>query len=827
MRADVPTARATSELSGEHAPNLIVMLAMLVSVIALWGATAQTGHAQLLPATPLRAASTPAASPAPPPSAAPAPSQTLSPALQASERPLSDIDAQQKEMQTRLAATQADLVKAQNALKEVNALDPVAQASAKEHLEDLSHRNDAYIQIIDNLKNLRRLSNKLENARKDRLAWKPPAGSAPWPLTVADDLQFEIMRGQAQIQHLTQRRAIIDEQLSELKKSRASVEAELRQSTQKPGGLAAGLGVPTNRLQSAAERRLARINLDLVNFSVDSDTILVEQNTATLALASLKQTWDVYQHRFSFSADDFTKIRVGIDKTIEQLRTQEQQASARINRTLEQAALAKARLDQLESTPNVSSDAVVTARRSWRTADVLAEASLIEREKFRAQIDLNLLSLQFWQIRQKLYSNTDIMNDLGDMTLRQQTLIKQLAQGLAYLTQIIADKSQAAFDLTAQLQQVTDPAEKAFLNGLLGPVSQQIDTTRNLYVLIGRVHQYLQIVGAELKYAEANKTIMQRLKAARATVSDLGKEIWHYELFVVDDSILVDGREIKTKRGITIGKTAGAIIILVFGFSLISGLIRRTLTLAVTKANLGLTKSVVLGRWLTLIAGFTLIVTALNLVDIPLSAFAFLGGALAIGVGFGAQNILKNLISGVILLIEKPVRIGDFVEIDSILGTVTSIGLRFSIVHGPQGDDILIPNSVLVEQKLINWTYSTPSARKDVKVTVGYRSNVDTVREILVAASQDEPHVLGTPAALITLEDFGDNGLVFNLRFWVSLRSGVPPNEIQSNLRFKILQAFEQAGIELPFPQRTLMFAPESTLAVQVQASPPTNQNTL
>jgi len=800
-----------------HALRLIVMLA---SMLLLWGATAPPVYTQLLPATPLRAALTPAVSPTTASSMSPATGS----ALQPSERTASDIDAQQQEMQTRLVSTHADFIKAQNAFKEVSALDPVALASAKEHLEDLSHRSDAYTQIIDNLKNLRRLSSKLEKARKDRLTWKPPTGSAPWPLAVADDLQFEIMRGQAQIQHLVQRRAIIDEQLTELKKSRISVEAELRQSTQKPLGLTV-LGAQTNKLQSAAERRLARINLDLVNFSIDSDAILVEQTTAALVLASLKQTWDAYQHRFSFSTEDFTKIRVNIEKTIEQLRNQEQQASARINRTLEQAALAKAKLDQLESTLNVSGDTVVAARRNWRTADVLAEASLIEREKFRAQIDLNLLSLQFWQIRQKLYSSTDSSSDLGDMALRQQTLTKQLAQGLAYLTQIIADKSQAAFDLTTQLQQATDPAEKTFLNGLLGPITQQIDTTRNLYVLIGRVHQYLQIVGTELEYADTNKTIIQRLKAARVIVIELSKEIWNYELFVIDDSVLVDGREIKTKRGITIGKTAGAIIILVFGFSLLSGLIRRSLALAVNKANLGLSKSVALGRWLTLIAGFTLIVTALNLVDIPLSAFAFLGGALAIGVGFGAQNILKNLISGVILLVEKPVRIGDFVEIDSILGTVTSIGLRFSTVHGPQGDDILIPNSVLVEQKLINWTYSTPSARKDVKVTVGYRSNVDTVREILAAASKDEPHVLGTPAALITLEDFGDNGLVFNLRFWVSLQSGVPPNEIQSNLRFKILQAFEQAGIELPFPQRTLMFDPASTLAVQVQASPPTTRN--
>ena len=114
-----------------------------------------------------------------------------------------------------------------------------------------------------------------------------------------------------------------------------------------------------------------------------------------------------------------------------------------------------------------------------------------------------------------------------------------------------------------------------------------------------------------------------------------------------------------------------------------------------------------------------------------------------------------------------------------------------------------------------------------MRVTVSYRSNVDTVREILFAASKDNPHVLSTPAPLITLEDFGDNGLVFNLRFWVSLQSGVPANEIQSNLRIKILQAFEQAGIELPFPQRTLMFGQESTLAVQLQPSTQAKPNAL
>ena len=303
-RANAPNAgKAISPTLGRSRHSLAILTCTLI----LWISAAPLGHAQFLPATPLRATLTP--------TTAPALNQSNSPAPQASERTASDIDAQQQEMQTRLAASQADLVKAQNGFKELGSLDPAAQTSAKEHLEDLAHQSDAYAQIIDNLKNLRRLSNKLENARKDKLAWMPPSGSAPWPLAIADDLQFEIMRGQAQIQHLIQRRGIIDEQLSELKKSRISVEAELRQSGQRPLAVAA-VSTQTNKVQSANERRLARINLELINFSIDSDALLIEQTTATLLLASLKQTWSFYEHRFSFSTDDFKKIRAGIEKAI-------------------------------------------------------------------------------------------------------------------------------------------------------------------------------------------------------------------------------------------------------------------------------------------------------------------------------------------------------------------------------------------------------------------------------------------------------------------------------------------------------------------------------
>ena len=789
----------------------------LVGASLLWLTCSSFGQTQSPSQTTLQIAAQQTRPPALSPS-------TNNSAPTATERTSSDIDAQQQDMQARLIATQADLAKVQHALNAMNAPASEAYVSTKERLNDLVHLVDTYTHVIDNIKNLRRLSDKLANARKDKLAWQPPSGSAPWPIALADDLQFEIIRINAQLQHLSQRHTLIDAQLTELKKSRSATEADLRQITQKTETTSSTEPLP-NKAVIDNERRLSRINLELVNLSIDKDANAFEQTTAAVTLSLFQKNWDFYAHRFVFSNEDFNKIRGDIQRANEQTRAQEQQASSRINRTLDQAASAKTRLDQLESTPNAVADAVITAKRAWNTADALAETARIEREKYRSQIELNLASLQIWEIRQKIYSNTDVARELSDMMLRQQTLAKQLAQGLSHLTEIIADKSQAAVNISTQVQQATDLAEKSFLQGLLAQISAQIDSTRSLYSVIGRLNQYLQIVGAELEYANTHKTLLQRLETARALVTEVSKEVWHYELFAVDDSIIVDGREIKTKRGITIGKTAGAIIILIVGFVLISRLIRRTLALAVNKANLGISKSVVLGRWLTLVAGFTLILTALNLVDIPLSAFAFLGGALAIGVGFGTQNILKNLISGVMLLIEKPIRIGDLVEIDGVIGTVTSIGIRFSTVHGPQGNDTLIPNSTLVEQRLINWTYTSTNARRDIRVTVGYGSDAQSVREILLSVGKENPHVLGTPGPLVTLDDFGDNGLVFNLQFWVKLQTGVLVNEIQSDLRMQILGRFAAAGIDLPFPQRTVLFNQDAPLAVHVQPRTKSNRH--
>lgn len=726
-----------------------------------------------------------------------------------------DLDAQIAEIEKKQLAARTELGKAQNQLGTLIASDVVARTTTQESIAFFQQKIDLYSQSIDALKDLRRLTDKASAVKTEKDNWRPPAGTPPWPLAVADEVQFGIMQWQYQVQHLTQRLLIIDQEISDLKKIRTKYEIELRQALDTP------------ELTAKVETAKRQLELNTIALSaslLDQDVVTTEKQIALLQCAIQKQTWSFYNNRFSFSDEDLLKNQTALEKEISKLRGQETQASAKINRTLELAAAAKTRLSQLEATPKTPPQTILNARREWRKADSQAEAARVEREKFRTLIELTTLQIQLWKIRHDLYSPNLTQEGLSKMKAQQQALERRLDQGLQYLTQMIAEKSQSSFDLSEQAKAAQDPAEQAFLQELMKPITEQIDNARSLYLVLGRVRQLLEISQNEILSKESNRSLQQQLSGIKTIAMEYAKAVWNYELIAIDDSIIVDGREVKTKRSITIGKSIGAMMILFFGFMLISRLIKRTLAIAVNKAHLGASKSVVIGRWLMFFAGITLIITAFNLVEIPLSAFAFFGGALAIGVGFGTQNILKNLISGVMLLIEKPIRIGDLVEVDGVTGVVTSIGIRFSTIHGGQGTDTLIPNSSLVEHKLVNWTYSTPDVRKEIKITVAYNSNVEQVCAILHKVCLAHPDIMHEPSPLVMLEDFGDNGLLFNLQCWMKIQSGVVISQVLSELRMNILAAFNEAGIDLPFPQRVVRFDTSQALDISLRPEPSSPQ---
>lgn len=208
-------------------------------------------------------------------------------------------------------------------------------------------------------------------------------------------------------------------------------------------------------------------------------------------------------------------------------------------------------------------------------------------------------------------------------------------------------------------------------------------------------------------------------------------------------------------------------------------------------------------RIYNVLALIVLFITSLELMDVPLTAFAFVSGAIAIGVGFGAQNIINNFISGWILMWERPIRINDFLEIDNVAkGKVEAINTRSTRIRRVDGVHMLIPNSKLLENTVVNWTLVDNVMRTSVKVGVAYGTSARLVSQLIEQATKQQPDVMTAPIPLVIFDDFGDSALMFEVYFWVNASTGIDLRVIRSNVRFAIDALFEEHDVVISFPQR-------------------------
>jgi len=199
-----------------------------------------------------------------------------------------------------------------------------------------------------------------------------------------------------------------------------------------------------------------------------------------------------------------------------------------------------------------------------------------------------------------------------------------------------------------------------------------------------------------------------------------------------------------------------------------------------------------------------IIISILDFMNVPIAAFAFLSGAIAIGFGFGAQNIINNFISGWILMWERPIRIGDFLEIEDTKGVVEEINTRSTRIKRVDGVHLLIPNSKLLENTVVNWTLVDQLVRCSVKVGVAYGSPARKVAKLIMQATTEQPEALKDPKPLVTFDDFGDNALMFEVTFWISSRVEGGLRVAKSNVRFRLEELFEQENIVVAYPQRDI-----------------------
>ena len=531
----------------------------------------------------------------------------------------------------------------------------------------------------------------------------------------------------------------------------------------------------------AAELARTRTQAELDAMAADRQLGQVELLEATLRhvrsrLSITRYDLDEPLHRITLAEED---ARAAVEQARQRLATAERRladAQQRVERGPQPTAALRAELEarrrqrQLAQTQvtagQVTLERLGVERQVWeRRLDALAGAERSETELWAAEIER-------------------VLDQLRRNERLQATHREELAQDSQLLREAIAGADPATAPWLREQLQAAEALEAVHAGGSAAAAATRGFLARSL-------RDFAPPGGALDPLAEIRGFL------SRAA------SLWERELFVVDD------------RSITVGKITVATVLFVLGVSLsrffsrlLARLVyRRAFAPGAALASESLT-------FYALLVAFFLI--ALRTVNIPLTAFALLGGALAIGLGFGSQNVIGNFISGLILLVERPINVGDVVEVEGIHGTVDRIGPRSTRIRTFDNLHLIVPNSLLLEQKVVNWTLSDNTVRRQVNVGVSYDAPVREVTQLIRRTIDEHGLVLAKPEPKVILHDFGNDALVFRAYFWMRFDSKVSFFEVESDLRHRILNLFRDAGIAIAFPQRDVHVDAGRPLEVRV-----------
>ena len=522
------------------------------------------------------------------------------------------------------------------------------------------------------------------------------------------------------------------------------------------------------------------------------------------------------------------------DKAVQASHTVEftqQELDSQLAKLAGQAAAIEQKIDQAEAAEHQAQNLLEQMRK--QTYDQPSPASLQRLETARIEVDaaasrLNSLRLmrygvtlsqQAWQQRFRSMQARD-SHTLQQTTAQIEDTLERIAEWRSAI-QADSDRTRANLALLG-----TQVAEWQPEMGDRQLVERQIQAYQRRDALLRQNHDQIeQIAGMLHNWQQVNRVTNQdvswtdRLRGAAVASTQALAAVWQFEVITVDDTLMVEGREIAGKRSVTLGKLVQVLLILVLGLWLtgrVSAFARRWLLARYT----GEESAALL--WLRLSSigmAIGLVVLALITAHIPLTAFAFLGGALALGLGFGAQNLLNNFISGVILLVEKPIKPGDIVEVDGIRGRVYDIGSRCCQVQRFDGIDMLIPNSVFLEKTVTNWTLSDQLLRFTVNVGIAYGAPTETAIQLIREAVSGHPSVLKLPLPLVLLDEFGDSALQLRADYWLDLSLQDNSRQVASEIRLDIEKRFAEQGIAMPFPQRDVHLDSRDPIRVEMVAA--------
>ncbi|NLL37756.1 MAG: mechanosensitive ion channel [Fretibacterium sp.] len=490
-----------------------------------------------------------------------------------------------------------------------------------------------------------------------------------------------------------------------------------------------------------------------------------------------------------------------LNKNIEALQEEAARQKKQIVQTKQNLARAAVALE--EARQDLSEDAASTAEltpEGTRYSALLADLNRWEYSLTLIQDTLNWLdeAQAVWAARYKLFNNEAKGDEIWNYRNRSQSKIAELKARNESIQSLQDDYQTRISTLSAEVEKATGKVKQNLLQ-LLQTLQDTISTVFTPY----SVELPKQILLEQMLYEEAGARL-DTLRLAEQVGSFSKKTFLSFW-----NTVLWSGEG----YSVTISKLVLALLLMFFSFFLSNRGSRWIQRRMLRRLSVNPTAAAFAQRLIFYVLWLMFFIIALQLVRIPLTAFAFLGGAAALAIGFGAQNLFNNLISGFIIIFSRPFSVKDIVEVDGIAGTVEEIGSRSTRIKTWENVDVILPNRYLLENQVSNWTGGDSKKRETLTIRVGYESDSRQVEELILKVARTHSRVLKDPQPFVTFQDFGENALIFTLYYWVDLEtsSGL---KVGSDMRHHLISLFRSEGVSIPYPRREVLLvnpAPPAT----------------
>ena len=699
----------------------------------------------------------------------------------------------------------------------------ISSQDAKERyrlLDGLVTRTSSQLSLIDERDEVRRTRIAME---QKALSWTGFPEPPPYSILMVDELMAAALTARAKVQGLSTNRDLLAQQVSQYREAAKQARGKERQSTDK-----------LDRAQSPEERLVAEWNKDLAGLRArNADAMAVsialryEVLGERLGIAGVEA--DLLERQLAVARKGMVFTRADLDKALAGLESsrlsleQELEASlardAGRRRTLSGTQQELNAFNQRYGKENTSSATI--ARRAGLEARNSASLAWLESSRFETEVVTTLIAINkstaaLWEKRHTAINGKnagkqrDVIAELSKSREQLKPWLEYTRQQLE-LYQAAEREQESRLDKIKEQSSLRD-AEQELLMAIR--FQRQLGERQKTAVEQSDLERKAWL--EDIERVQQSRSITVRVKNWFGTFSDILQRVWGFELFAVEDTVEIAGQRIVSSRGVTVGKSVGALLLFFVGYLIAAFLGRRFHRIMITRFGVGEHQANVIRRWLLALTIFILVIITLNLARIPLTVFAFLGGALAIGVGFGTQTIIKNFISGILILLERNIKVGDTIDVDGVVGRIVAVDTRASTVLGFDGVETVLPNSMFLESKVTNWTHTNARLRRIVRVGVAYGSPLTLVRDILTECGNEHSLILKEPAAEALFEDFGDSSLVFALYFWIDYGPEVNPLQVASDLRFMIDKRFAEENIVLAFPQRDVHLDSAEPLRIEM-----------